>query len=75
MTVEQMRIREKRKILRETYNAGALTTKQLARELGVKDYRTAQKWARQTGVKTIRMGRRIKYDVDDLARVLVKTSW
>lgn len=75
MTKVQQEIRKKREYLRQSYGTGLIDAKTLARELGYKDYRSAQRWAKSVGLKTVRgIGHAGRYSLDDLAKVLIERS-
>ncbi len=61
-------IRLKRKSLREMYG-GLMSGTQLKHELGC-CWETAARWGKENNVG-IRVGTRIKYDTDEVARVLI----
>lgn len=62
-------IAAKARILREVYG-GMLSLTQLTRELGLKDQRAAKAWAEEHGIGN-QIGSRVRYDVDQIAKVLV----
>lgn len=62
-------IAEKRKVLRELYG-GMMDTKALCKELGGMDRHTVREWARNQGIG-VQIGKRIKYDTDEVAKVIV----
>ncbi|MCD8376771.1 MAG: hypothetical protein LUD69_07485 [Oscillospiraceae bacterium] len=63
-------IAEKRRILRQEYG-GLMTVSELGREVGYKDSRDARRWAQEVGLEPVQMGRKVKYDVDQLAKIIV----
>ena len=69
MTQQQAEIRKKRRILRDEYG-GMMGVTELARELGV-HHSMAKQWGIENGC-AIRIGKRIKYDVDVVAELLVQ---
>ena len=66
MTISE-EIRLKQKALRAAYG-GMMSGTQLKRELGC-CWETAARWGRENGVG-VRIGSRIKYDTDEVARIL-----
>lgn len=73
MTEHQKRIREKRSCLRQAHgNAGLISAADLAAEIAVRDYRTAQKWAEEVGLCRLRIGQAWMYDLDQLAKILIE---
>lgn len=71
----QTELRRKRAYLRQAHNGkGMIDAKTLALELGVDDYRTAQRWAKSVNLRTVKVGRETRYDLDDLARVLLEMA-
>lgn len=63
-------IEKKTKLLREDYG-GMMTAKQLMRELGFGSYHTVQDWIRESGLDGVRVGRSVKFETDQVARVIV----
>lgn len=62
--------RKKADILRDRYG-GMMTATDLARELGYKDMRSAKEWAALHELPQAQVGRRKKYDTDQVAKALV----
>lgn len=69
MTTLQSQIHEKRNILRNIYG-GMMTLADLSRELGMKKD-AARSWATEQGIG-VRIGSRIKYETDEVARRIVE---
>ena len=59
-------VNEKRKILREIYG-GMMTLKQLSRELAG----PARKWVQEHALQGVRLGKSVRYETDQVARVIV----
>lgn len=68
MSALRTQVKEKRLIMREIYG-GMMSLTDLAKELGMKP-EAAKAWAREAGIGN-RIGSRIKYETDEVARVLV----
>lgn len=69
----QRLIREKRACLRQAHGgAGLISATELAKEIGVADYRTARKWADTVGLRRTGTTGSVKYDIDHLAKILVE---
>jgi transposase-like protein len=63
-------VNEKRKILREIYG-GMMTLKQLSRELGYSSTNSARKWVQEHALQGVRLGKSVRYETDQVARVIV----
>lgn len=64
-------IREKRKILRSLYG-GAMTSRQLMDELGIRTKDTLRRAVRDMGIPVTVVAGRNRYDTDEVARRLVQ---
>lgn len=62
-------IAEKRRTMRGIYG-GMMTLVDLTRELGLKDPRAAKAWAAEHNIGN-QIGRRVRYDTDTVAKILV----
>lgn len=63
-------VKEKRRILEGTYG-GMVSLAQLTRELGLKDTRAAKAWADRNGLLGVQVGRWIKFETSEVAKVIV----
>lgn len=63
-------IREKRNILRQEYG-GMMSPTDLMRELGYRSPQSMKRWTREVGLLGTKIGARVKYDTDSVARILV----
>lgn len=63
-------VAEKRSALRSIHG-GLMNRPALARELGFKDIRPAQRWAADHDIPPIRRGKSIVYETDLVARAIV----
>lgn len=61
-------IKEKRSIMREVYG-GMMTLTDLTKELGM-NRDAAKEWAQEQGL-AICIGKRVKYETDEVARLIV----
>ena len=62
-------IAEKRRTLRGIYG-GMMSLSDLAKELGVKDKRSAKAWAMQQGIGN-QIGRFLRFETDQVAKAIV----
>lgn len=60
----------KRKILRDIYG-GMMTLAQLSQELGYSSNNSTKKWVREHALEGVRMGKSVRYETDQVARVIV----
>lgn len=67
--VHAREIEKKTKLLRADYG-GMMNLKQLCRELNLSP-NTARGWIREHSLEGVRTGRTIKYETDQVARVIV----
>lgn len=63
-------IEKKTKLLRADYG-GMMTIKQLMKELGFGSHHTVYAWLRENNVEGIRIGRSVRYECDQIARIIV----
>lgn len=71
MTLLQTAIAEKRRILRHEYG-GMMTLQDLTQELGFASTNSARKWVQDVALDHTRIGSRIRYDTDLVAKILVQ---
>ena len=69
MTSLDVEIAAKRRIMRGIYG-GMMSLSDLAKELGVKDKRSAKAWAMQQGIGN-QIGRCIRFETDQVAKAIV----
>lgn len=63
-------VEKKTKLLRADYG-GMMSIKDLMRELGFGSHHTVNNWVRDTGLEGVRIGRSVRYETDQVARVIV----
>ncbi len=71
-SVQWREINEKRKLMFERWGVALLSLQQVKDELGCKDTRTAKKFLDEFDVPSIAVGRNRKYEIDLLAKTLVR---
>ncbi len=64
-------VREKREIMRDIYG-GMMTVPDLKRELGYGSKTSVRGWLAEAGVEAVRVGRRVRYETDQVARAIVE---
>lgn len=63
-------IQQKRRTLRGLYG-GMMSLEQLKEELGYRSPKSARAWLAEVGLAGTRIGKSIKYDTDQVAKILV----
>lgn len=63
-------IEKKANLLYDRYGGGMMTMTQLAQELNL-DRKVVRVWVREHGLEGVRVGQRIKYETDQVAKAIV----
>lgn len=63
-------VKKKTDLLRSDYG-GMMSVKDLMHELGFGSHHTVNNWIRDNGVEGVKVGRSVKYETDQVARVIV----
>lgn len=63
-------VEKKTKLLREDCG-GMMSIKDLMRELGFGSHHTVKKWVMDNGVESVRVGRSVKFECEQITKVIV----